>query len=208
MARYRGPVCRLCRREGEKLFLKGDRCYSSKCAIERREGHPGQHSRLRGRFSEYKIQLREKQKVKRMYGLLEKQFRATFHEADRRKGVTGENLLQLLESRLDNMVYRSGFASSRIEGRHLVGHGHFLVNGKRVNIPSYVVSEGDVITVREKSRQIGRINESMVAVDARQVPEWIELDKNEFQAKIRALPTREQLTHPMKEQLIVELYSK
>jgi small subunit ribosomal protein S4 len=198
----------LCRREGEKLFLKGDRCYSSKCAIERREGPPGQHNRLRGRFSEYKIQLREKQKVKRMYGLLEKQFRAVFHEADRRKGVTGENLLQLLESRLDNMVYRAGFSSSRVEGRHLVNHGHFLVNGKRVDIPSYIVQEGDVITVREKSREIGRINESMVAVDARQVPEWIELDKGEFQAKIRALPTREQLTHPMKEQLIVELYSK
>jgi small subunit ribosomal protein S4 len=208
MARYTGPVCRLCRREGEKLFLKGDRCYSSKCAIERREGPPGVHTRLRGRFSEYKVQLREKQKVKRMYGLLEKQFRALFFQADRQKGVTGENLLQLLESRLDNMVYRAGFSSSRKEGRHYVNHGHFLVNGKAVTIPSYRVREGDVITVREDSRNVGRINESVAAVEARRVPEWIELDRSNYTAKIRALPTRAQLTHPMKEQLIVELYSK
>ncbi len=208
MARYTGPVCRLCRREGEKLFLKGDRCYSSKCAVERREGPPGVHSRSRGRFSEYKVQLREKQKVKRMYGLLEKQFRSLFFQADAKKGVTGENLLQLLESRLDNMVYRAGFSSSRSEGRHYVSHGHFLVNGKQVTIPSYRIQEGDVITVKEDSRGNGRINESIMAVEARRVPEWIELDKGAYAAKIRALPTREQLTHPMKEQLIVELYSK
>ncbi|MCB0322339.1 MAG: 30S ribosomal protein S4 [Bdellovibrionales bacterium] len=208
MARYTGPVCRLCRREGEKLFLKGDRCYSSKCAIESREGSPGVHSRFRGRVSEYKVQLREKQKVKRMYRLLEKQFRAVFHQADRLRGVTGENLLQLLESRLDNMVYRAGFASSRAEGRQIVGHGHILVNGKPVNIPSYQVKEGDVLTVRETSRGIGRINESMSAVEARRVPDWIELDRGTYTAKIRALPSREQLTHPMREQLIVELYSK
>lgn len=208
MARYIGPVCRLCRREGEKLFLKGDRCYSSKCAIERREGAPGMHARVRGRFSEYKLQLREKQKVKRMYGLLEKQFRSMFTRADRMKGVTGENLLRMLESRLDNMVYRAGFASSRKEGRHYVKHGHFLVNGKPVNIPSYEIKAGDVITVCEPSRSIGRINESLTSVESRRVPEWIDLNRDGYEAKVRDLPTREQLTHPMKEQLIVELYSK
>ncbi|HQH26082.1 MAG TPA: 30S ribosomal protein S4 [Oligoflexia bacterium] len=208
MARYIEAACRLCRREGEKLFLKGDRCFSNKCAVERREGCPGVHAKRRGRFSEYKIQLREKQKVKRMYGLLEKQFRNLFFEADRRKGVTGETLLSLLESRLDNMVYRAGFVSSRCEGRHYVSHGHFLVNGKKVNIPSYEVKPGDVITVRERSRSSARINESMAAAASRRVPEWIELNTGAYEAKIQALPVREQLTHPMKEQLIVELYSK
>lgn len=208
MARYTGPACRLCRREGEKLFLKGDRCFSNKCAVERRETPPGVHARRRGRFSEYKIQLREKQKVKRMYGLLEKQFRALFYEADRMKGVTGENLLSLLESRLDNMVYRAGFASSRREGRHFVSHGHFLVNGGRVNVPSYRISPGDVITVRDQSRSSGRINESLNTVAGRRVPEWLELNREAYEVKVRSLPTREQLTHPMKEQLIVELYSK
>ena len=208
MARYCGPVCRLCRREGEKLFLKGDRCYTNKCAIEKREGQPGQHSKARGKFSEYKIQLREKQKVKRMYGLLEKQFRGVFHSADRMKGVTGTNLLRLLESRLDNMVYRAGFASSRREGRHFVGHKHFLVNGKRVNIPSYYIQPGDVIEVISKSQKLARINESLSAIESRRVPEWLELDRENFKIKVKALPTREQLTHPMNEQLIVELYSK
>ncbi|MCL4125743.1 UNVERIFIED_CONTAM: hypothetical protein GTU68_047152 [Idotea baltica] len=198
MARYIGPVCRLCRREGEKLFLKGDRCFSSKCAIDRR----------RGRFSEYKQQLREKQKVKRMYGLLEKQFRSLFRRADRMKGITGENLLKLLESRLDNMVYRSGFVSSRREGRHFVRHGHFLVNGKLVDIPSYEVKPGDVISVKEPSRSSARINESLTSAGIRPIPEWIDIDKATYEAKVRDLPTREQLTHPMKEQLIVELYSK
>lgn len=208
MARYTGPACRLCRREGEKLFLKGDRCYSNKCAIERREGAPGVHGKGKGRFSEYKIQLREKQKVKRIYGLLEKQFRAVFAEAERRKGVTGETLLSLLESRLDNMVYRAGFASSRREGRHFVRYGHFLVNGRRVNIPSYQVTPGDVIAVAPKSQKSVRINESLAAVQSRRVPEWLELDREQFRATVRALPTREQLTQPMNEQLIVELYSK
>jgi small subunit ribosomal protein S4 len=208
MARYTGPVCRLCRREGEKLFLKGDRCYSNKCAIERREGNPGVHVKFRGHFSEYKQQLREKQKVKRMYGLLERQFRKVFFRAEARKGVTGENLLQLLESRLDNMVYRSGFASSRKEGRQFVTHGHFLVNGKIVNIPSFQVKAGDTITVVEDARNSSRINESLNAIEGRRVPDWLELERSTFQVKVRSLPTREQLTHPMKEQLIVELYSK
>ncbi len=208
MARYCGPVCRLCRREGEKLFLKGDRCYTNKCAIEKREGQPGQHSKARGKFSEYKIQLREKQKVKRMYGLLEKQFRGVFHSADRMKGVTGTNLLRLLESRLDNMVYRAGFASSRAQARQLVSHGHMLVNGKKVDIASYRLKPGDVLSIKDKSKDGVKIQESLTQVEARKVPEWLELQKAEMQAVVRDLPTRDQLTHPMKEQLVVELYSK
>ncbi len=208
MARYTGPSCRLCRREGEKLFLKGDRCFSSKCAVERREGPPGVHSKLRGRFSEFKLQLREKQKVKRMYGLLERQFRLMFHKADSTKGVTGTTLLQSLEGRLDNMVHRAGFAASRKEGRQFVSHGHILVNGHRVNIPSYQVKPGDVITVQPKSQKNPRINESLVAAEARKIPDWLELDRSNFQVRVKALPTRDQITHPIKEQLIVELYSK
>ena len=208
MARYCGPVCRLCRREGEKLFLKGDRCYTNKCASEKREGQPGQHSKARGKFSEYKIQLREKQKVKRMYGLLEKQFRGVFHSADRMKGVTGTNLLRLLESRLDNMVYRAGFASSRAQARQLVSHGHMLVNGKKVDIASYRLKPGDVLSIKDKSKDGVKIQESLTQVEARKVPEWLELQKAEMQAVVRDLPTRDQLTHPMKEQLVVELYSK
>lgn len=208
MARYTGPACRLCRREGEKLFLKGDRCFSNKCAVERREGTPGVHPRARGRFSEYRLQLREKQKVKRMYGLLERQFRNMFRTADRIKGVTGEKLLQMLESRFDNIVYRAGFTPSRRAGRQFVLHGHFLVNGKAINIPSYKIAPGDVITLREKSQKLARVDEALEATDSRPLPEWIELDKTKKQATIKALPTREQLTHPMKEQLIVELYSK
>lgn len=208
MARYTGPVCRLCRREGEKLFLKGDRCYSNKCAVERREGSPGVHAKHRGHFSEYKQQLREKQKVKRMYGLLEQQFRNFFKRSEAQKGATGENLLRMLESRLDNMVYRCGFASSRREARQMVIHGHFLLNGKPVNAPSCMVSPGDTITIAEGARNFSRINESLNAVESRRVPEWLELDRSSFQVRVRALPTREQLTHPMKEQLIVELYSK
>lgn len=208
MARYIGPACRLCRREGEKLFLKGDRCFSSKCAMERREGQPGQHAKARTKLSEYKIQLREKQKVKRMYGLLEKQFRGVFFKASARRGVTGEHLLSMLESRLDNFAYRSGFASSRKEARQLVRHGHIHVNGKKINIPSYQVSAGDTLTVASKSRSIGRINESLNIAETRKVPEWIELSKENYSAKVLALPNRAQLTHPMKEQLIVELYSK
>jgi small subunit ribosomal protein S4 len=208
MARYRGPVCRLCRREGEKLFLKGDRCFSTKCAVEAREGQPGQHAKHRGRFSEFKQQLREKQKVKRMYGLLEKQFRGVFEKADSIKGITGEQLLMLLESRLDNMVYRAGFASSRKEGRQFVRHGHFLINDIAVNIPSYRVKPGDVIKLKDKSHSSGRINESLTSAESRKIPEWLELDRPNFVAKVKSLPTRSQLTHPMKEQLIVELYSK
>lgn len=208
MARYTGPVCRLCRREGEKLFLKGDRCYSNKCAMERRSGPPGVHWRSRGRFSEFRLQLREKQKVKRMYGMAEKQFRSVFVEADRRKGVTGENLLQLLEGRLDNLVYRSGFSSSRSEARQLVRHGHVCVNGKRVDIPSYLVKPGDVISIREKSRGMARVNESLEAVEGRSVPEWLNLEKGAFQVTVKALPAREQIGHPINEHLIVELYSR
>lgn len=208
MACYSGPVCRLCRREGEKLFLKGDRCYSSKCAIDRREGQPGVHPKLRGRFSEFKLQLREKQKVKRMYRLLEKQFRLAFEKADKKKGVTGDNLLIGLESRLDNIIYRAGLASSRKEGRQHVSHGHVLVNGKNITIPSYRIKEGDVISLRDKCHQFSRVNECLAAAEIRKTPEWLELDPKAYQVKVKTLPTREQLTHPMKEQLIVELYSK
>jgi small subunit ribosomal protein S4 len=208
VARYAGSVCRLCRREGTKLFLKGDRCYSDKCSVERRNYPPGQHGQRRSKFSPFAVQLREKQKVRRMYGLLEKQFRGYFEKADRQKGVTGENLLTLLERRLDNMVYRLGFASSRNEARMLVRQNHFLVNKKRVNIPSYLTNPGDMIEVKEKSRNVTRIQEAMEAVARRGVPSWLELDKNRFVGTIKALPMREELTMPIQEQMIVELYSK
>lgn len=208
MARYAGSVCRLCRREGLKLFLKGDRCYSDKCSVERRNYPPGQHGQKRAKFSPFALQLREKQKVKRMYGLLERQFRGYFEKAERQKGITGENLLILLERRLDNMVYRLGFASSRNEARMLVRQNHFLVNKKRVNIPSYLTSPGDVIEVRDKSRNVARIQEAMESVARRGVPSWLELDKNRFAGTIKALPMRQELTMPIQEQLIVELYSK
>ena len=208
MARYAGSVCRLCRREGTKLFLKGDRCYSDKCSVERRNYAPGQHGQRRSKFSPFAVQLREKQKVRRMYGLLEKQFRGYFEKADRQRGVTGENLLALLERRLDNMVYRLGFASSRNEARMLVRQNHFLVNKKRVNIPSYLTNPGDMVEVKEKSRNVTRIQEAMEAVARRGVPSWLELDKNRFVGTIKALPMREELTMPIQEQLIVELYSK
>jgi small subunit ribosomal protein S4 len=208
MARYNGPVCKLCRREGVKLFLKGDRCYSDKCAIERREYPPGQHGQGRVKFSEYGSQLREKQKIKRIYGIFEKQFHNTFDEAARRTGVTGDNLIQLLESRLDNMVYRLGFANSRAEARLLIGQKHFLVNGKRVNIPSYLTKTGDKITVNEKSQKIVRIQGALEAVKRRGVPEWLEMDDANYTGNIKALPIRNQVTMPMNEQLVVELYSK
>jgi len=208
VARYAGSVCRLCRREGTKLFLKGDRCYSDKCSVERRNYAPGQHGQRRSKFSPFAVQLREKQKVRRMYGLLEKQFRGYFEKADRQRGVTGENLLTLLERRLDNMVYRLGFASSRNEARMLVRQNHFFVNKKRVNIPSYLTNPGDMIEVKEKSRNVTRIQEAMEAVARRGVPSWLELDKNRFVGTIKALPMREELTMPIQEQLIVELYSK
>lgn len=208
MARYIGPSCRLCRRERLKLFLKGERCYSEKCALERRDYPPGQHGQIRRKYSDYELQLREKQKVKRIYGVMERQFRRYFEEASRQKGITGENLLLLLERRLDNMVYRMGFASSRNEARQLIRHNHFEVNGKKVNIPSYLVSEGDVITLREKSRKIAKIHESLEVSTRRGIPRWLQVDKDNFQGKVVALPTREELTMPINEQLIVELYSK
>jgi len=208
LARYTDSVCRLCRRENLKLFLKGERCYTDKCAIERRNYPPGQHGQGRPKFSEYSIQLREKQKVKRMYGLMESQFRRTFAQAARTKGITGETLLVLLERRLDNVAYRLGFASSRAEARTLVRHGHLLVNGKKVNIPSYIVRAGDVVSVKESSRQMGRVLTAMEGVQRRGVPEWAELDRDTCSGKIRLLPTRSDVTMPINEKLIVELYSK
>lgn len=208
MARYREAYCRLCRAEGIKLFLKGDRCYSDKCAFERRGYVPGEHGQTRKKQSDYGIQLREKQKLKRMSGLMEKQFKGYFEKADRQKGVTGTNLLLLLEKRLDNMVYRMGFANSRNEARQLVRHCHFLVNGKRVTIPSFQVKVGDVIQVTEKSRKVARILDAMETVARRSVPQWLELDKDAFSGVVKALPSREELTMPIQEQLIVEFYSK
>jgi small subunit ribosomal protein S4 len=208
LGRYIESVCRLCRRENLKLYLKGDRCYSDKCAVERRSYPPGQHGQGRAKFSNYGVQLREKQKVKRMYGLVENQFRNFFSKAERQKGITGTNLLVLLERRLDNMVYRLGFANSRNEARQLVRHSHFNVNGTKVNIPSYLVKIGDVIELREKSRKSAKINEALEAVARRGVPSWLEIQKEQFQGRVAALPTREDLTMPIKEQLIVELYSK
>jgi small subunit ribosomal protein S4 len=208
LARYTESVCRLCRRENLKLFLKGERCYTDKCAIERRNYPPGQHGQARPKFSEYSIQLREKQKVKRMYGLLESQFRRTFAAAARTKGITGETLLVLLERRLDNVAYRLGFASSRAEGRTLVRHGHILVNGKKVNIPSYFVRAGDVVSVKEQSRPMGRVQSAMEGAQRRGIPEWAELDRENYSGRIKLLPTRSDVTMPINEKLIVELYSK
>jgi len=209
LARYTGSSCRLCRRENLRLFLKGDRCYGDKCAFERRAYPPGQHGQRRGgKYSDYRIQLREKQKVKRIYGLLERQFRGYYSRAERQKGITGTNLLMLLESRLDNVVYRVGFANSRNQARQLVKHSHFSVNGRRVNIPSYQVRPGDVVEVREKSRKAPPILEAMETVVRRGIPSWIELEKENFRGTFKALPNREDLTMPIQEQLIVELYSK
>lgn len=208
MARYTGSSCRICRRENLKMYLKGDRCHTDKCAIERRPYPPGQHGQGRTKFSEYGIQLREKQKVKRLYGLLESQFRGYYSRAASRKGKTGENLLKYLEQRLDNVVFRAGFADTRNEARQLVRHAHFTVNGRKVNVPSFQVRSGDEITVRERSRKIVRINEALEAVDRRGVPSWVEIDKKAFTAKVKAEPAREDITMPIAEQLIVELYSK
>ncbi|MFZ5776439.1 MAG: 30S ribosomal protein S4 [Thermodesulfobacteriota bacterium] len=209
MARYRGAECRQCRREKLKLFLKGDRCYSDKCAFERRAFAPGQHGQARMRkVSDYAIQLREKQKVRRIYGMLEGQFRKYFEIAERIKGVTGENLLMLLESRLDNVVFRLGFANSRNQARQMVRHNHIQVNGKKVNIPSFLVSVGDVITVKEKSRGVEMINDSLEAAVRRGVPNWLELDKAAYKGTVKTLPDRQEITMPIQEQLIVELYSK
>lgn len=208
MARYTESVCRLCRRENLKLFLKGERCYTDKCAIERRNYPPGEHGQARPKFSEYSIQLREKQKVKRIYGLLENQFRRTFAAAARTKGITGEALLVLLERRLDNVAYRLGFATSRAEARSLVRHGHVLVNGKKINIPSYAVRVGDTVSVKERSRQIGRVLTAMEAAQRRGIPEWADVDRDAFTGRIKLLPTRSDITMPINEKLIVELYSK
>jgi small subunit ribosomal protein S4 len=198
----------LCRREGTKLFLKGDRCFSEKCAIERRNYPPGQHGQTRPRFSDYGMQLREKQKVKRIYGLLEKQFEKTMSVANRMKGRTGENLLSLLERRLDNVVFRLGFATSRAEARQLVRHGHFLVNGRKATVPSMLVRAGTKITLSEGSRQITRIAGALEALERRSVPSWLEIDKDNFEGTVKALPVRDEITLPIQEQLIVELYSR
>ncbi|OIP88212.1 MAG: 30S ribosomal protein S4 [Syntrophobacteraceae bacterium CG2_30_61_12] len=208
MARYTGSVCRLCRRENLKLYLKGDRCYSDKCAVERRAYPPGQHGQGRKKFSNYGIQLREKQKIRRMYGLLEKQYKNYFKDADQSKGVTGTNFLVLLEKRLDNTVYRLGFAGSRSQARQLVRHKHFEVNGRRVDIPSYLLRPGDVITVREKSRAIEAITDALEALPRRGLPSWLELEKDQFKGVFKALPTREDMNLPVQEQLVVEFYSK
>ena len=208
MARHTESLCRLCRRENLKLFLKGERCYTEKCAYDRRNYTPGQHGQDRKKFSAYGTQLREKQKVKRMYGILENQFRNIFKEADRQKGITGETLLSLLERRLDNIVYRFGFANSRNEARQLVRHKHFLVNQSKVNIPSYLVKPGDVIELREKSKKVVRILEALEGVARRGVPQWLELDKDQMKGNVKGLPSREDITIPIQEKLIVELFSK
>ncbi len=209
MARYIGPVCRLCRREDMKLFLKGERCYTDKCGYERRSYPPGQHGQARRRRrSDYGEQLREKQKVKRIYGVAEKQFRGYYFKASRMKGVTGDNLIQLLERRLDNAVYRMGFVSDHAEARQLVRHGHFTVNGRKVNIPSYLVRSGDVIEVRERSQKMTRIIEALGVVERRGVPSWISLEADSFKATVKALPARDDVTMPIREHLIIELYSK
>jgi len=209
VARIIGAACRRCRRENLKLYLKGDRCYSDKCAFERRAFGPGQHGQARfKKVSDYALQLREKQKVKSMYGVLESQFRICFHKADQQKGVTGENLLVNLERRLDNTIFRIGLASSRNQARQFVLHSHILVNGKKVNIPSFLVGAGDEISVKEKSRKNSFITDNLEAVARRGVPSWLELDKDNFKAIVKTLPSREELTMPIQEHLIVELYSK
>ena len=208
MARYTEAVCRLCRREGEKLYLKGDRCYSDKCAVDRKSYAPGQHGQQRSKFSEYGLQLREKQKAKRIYGILEKQFRGYFKKAERQKGITGENLLRLLERRLDNVVYRLGYASSRIEARQLVRHGHFTVNGRRVNIPSYLVEIGDVIKVAEKSAKSPKFKELAEAAVHKTPPAWLESNVEALEGRVLAFPSREEIDTGIQEHLIVELYSK
>ena len=208
MARYTGADCRLCRREGNKLFLKGDRCYTDKCAVERRPYAPGDAGRKRIKESEYRLQLREKQKTKLIYGLLEKQFRGYYDLANRQQGVTGENLLRILESRLDNVVYRLGFAKSRDEARQQVRHGHIYVNGRRVNIPSFRVKAGDLVAVAPKARDLLVIKTSLISNDKTEVPQWLEVDIEKLQGSVLTLPAREQIDLDIREQLIVELYSK
>ena len=208
MARTVGPVCRMCRREGQKLFLKGDRCYTEKCSVDKRAYPPGQHGQARVRVSNYGAQLREKQKVKRMYGLMERQFASTVDKATRMRGRSGTNLLQLLERRLDNVVFRIGFATSRAEARQLVRHGHIQVNGRKTSTPSFVVKAGQVITLRESSREIARVVGALDSLEGRALPGWLEVDKGAFQGIVKALPARDDITLPIEEQLIVELYSR
>lgn len=208
MGRYIGSVCRLCRREGTKLFLKGTRCYTEKCAVERRAYPPGQHGQARPRISEYNTQLREKQKLRRMYGLLERQFSGYFHKAAKKKGVTTDYLLQFLEGRLDNVVYRICFSSSRKEARQLVDHGHILVNGRKVNIPSCQVKEGDTIEVKEKSRGIVPIQKALEGLDTRGLPSWLELNRSTMQGRVRAIPATDEIELPVNVQMVVELYSR
>ena len=209
MARYIGPVCKLCRREAAKLFLKGDRCYSEKCAFDRRPYPPGQHGQARIKMSEYGVRLREKQKVRRIYGLVERQFQRYYFDATRRKGRTGEEMLGLLESRLDNVVHRMGFAATRSEARQIVKHNHILVNGKRVNIPSYLLKAGDKVEVREASRALKLIVASLAQVEKRPMMSWIELDKNNFVGTFKGKPVREEMNEPpIREQYVVEYYSR
>ncbi|MBI5755472.1 MAG: 30S ribosomal protein S4 [Nitrospirae bacterium] len=211
MARYIGPVCRMCRREGMKLFLKGSRCLTEKCAFVRRGYPPGMHGQRRQRgtkTTDYRIQLREKQKVRRVYGLLEKQFRSYFKKAAKKKGITGEVLLQMLERRLDNAVYRTGFAQSRNEARQIVRHGHFLVNGRKTNLPSFLLKEGDLIEIQEKSRENVRIKDAIAGIGNKVIPSWIDVEADNYRARITGLPTREEIQLPISEQMIVELYSK
>lgn len=206
MARYTGPSCRLCRREGQKLYLKGERCYTDKCAISRRGYAPGQHGQGRKKLSNYGLQLREKQKAKRFYGILETQFRAYFEKAEKQSGITGENLLRILETRLDNVVFRMGFASSRKEARQLVRHGHFTINGNKVDIPSYLVSVGDVIKVKDRSKNSAKFK--VFAEAATNVPKWVEVNFENLEGKVVGLPSREDIDIPIAEHLIVELYSR
>jgi small subunit ribosomal protein S4 len=208
MARYTGPLCRMCRRENEKLFLKGDRCFTDKCAAERRKYPPGQHGQRRRKLSDYGIQLREKQKARETYNLLEKQFKMYFRMAERKKGVTGSNLLQLLERRLDNVVYRFGFASNRRQARQLVLHGHINVNGRRVNIPSYLIRVGDTVGLREPSKKLDVIKENIAKIEHRGLPGWVEVDTGSLTGRMLQLPSRDEIALPVQEQLIVELYSK
>jgi len=208
VAKYIGPKCRLCRREGTKLFLKGDKCFTSRCAIEKRSSAPGQHGQRRTRLTDYASMLREKQKIRRIYGILEHQFRLYYKEADRRKGATGENLLKLLECRLDNVVYRMGFAASRTEARQLVRYNGILVNGKRVNIPSYQVSAGDEVSVVEKSKEQVRVKSAAKTTGDRGLPEWLEVDFTKLQGTFKSVPERSDLSSEINEQLVVELYSK
>jgi small subunit ribosomal protein S4 len=208
VARYIGALCRICRREGDKLFLKGDRCYTEKCAIERRKYPPGQHGQGYKKLSDYGLQLREKQKVRKMYGILERQFRKYFHEAERKKGITGEILLQLVEFRLDSMVYRMGFASNRRGARQIIRHGHVLVNGREVNLPSFGLKKGDVVEIKESSRNIPEIADSLSKSEHRGIPPWVEVDSANFKGKVINIPSRDEIQLPVQEQLIVELYSK